>query len=179
MNEIKVSVSYEIPTTTKFDALMTEYEAAKKMADETVTYYKPLADVAEETKFDAIMEQLETIKSYAKRICGIRNNESGVWLVAYISGSERGHSSYSTAKFEVIYRPRNGFEIMFAGEHFTKERIRLYCEDIYNVIGKWEEWGVYKKLETAAYRELTSAIERQHNRAQAQINRLNNIIKED
>ena len=68
MNEIKVTVAYEKPTTSKFDALMAEYEAAKKYADETVAYYKPLADVAENAKFDAIMEQLETIKEYAKRI---------------------------------------------------------------------------------------------------------------
>ena len=45
MNEIKVTVAYEKPTTSKFDALMAEYEAAKKYADETVAYYKPLADV--------------------------------------------------------------------------------------------------------------------------------------
>jgi hypothetical protein len=47
MNEIKVTVAYEKPNTSKFDALMAEYEAAKKYADETVAYYKPLADIAE------------------------------------------------------------------------------------------------------------------------------------
>ena len=36
--------------------------------NETVDYYKPLADCAEKAKFEAIMEQLEIIKEYAKKI---------------------------------------------------------------------------------------------------------------
>ena len=83
MNEIKVTVTYDKPTTSKFDALMAEYEAAKKYADETVAYYKPLADAAEEAKFDAIMEQLETIKEYAKRISEIKDGDA-VWIKAHI-----------------------------------------------------------------------------------------------
>ena len=43
MTNIKVTVEYEVPKTNKFDALMAEYEIAKKIADETESYYKPLA----------------------------------------------------------------------------------------------------------------------------------------
>jgi hypothetical protein len=181
MNEIKVTVSYEKPTTSKFDALMAEYEAAKKYADETVAYYKPLADMAEEAKFDAIMTQLETIKEYAKRISDLHGQ--GVWITVYISDDVRGggSSSLSNGKFSVVYRPNNGFEITWYGDRFTKERLKKYpsgmCQGYYNIIGKWNEWRVYELLEEEAIFQLRRQISIQKSKAQEQINRLNNITK--
>ena len=102
MNEIKVTVTYDKPNTSKFDALMAEYEAAKKCADETVAYYKPLADVAEDAKFDTIMEQLETIKEYAVRISEI-NGGGAVWINAYLPSSVCGKLACEGEKFSVCY----------------------------------------------------------------------------
>ena len=42
--------------------LWKSFELAKKVTNETVNYYKPLADCAEKAKFETIMEQLEIIK---------------------------------------------------------------------------------------------------------------------
>jgi hypothetical protein len=174
MNEIKVTVTYEKPTTSKFDALMAEYEAAKKYADETVAYYKPLADAAEDAKFDAIMEQLETIKGYAQRISEITGKS--VHIRAGVHAYMRGDTC-SSDYFEVVYRPNETqyrFDIAFGHCPFVKGK---FCSGRYNVVGKWEEWKMYEQLEKDACDKLRAAIENQKAKAQAQINRLNNITK--
>ena len=167
MNEIKVTVTYEKPTTSKFEALMAEYEAAKKYADETVAYYKPLADAAEEAKFDAIMEQLETIVEYAKRICAIDSNQRAIWI--------------KTSNFTVCYRIDYRTEITWHGMEFTKEKMRCnphrFCDSIYNIIGNWDEWHMYEMLERDACHKLTEAINEQKRRANHEKNRLYNITK--
>lgn len=166
MNEIKVTVTYDKPNTSKFDALMAEYEAIKKYADETVSYYKPLADAAEEAKFDAIMEQLETIVEYAKRI-SVMTGKKAVWI--------------KTSNFTVCYRTDYKPEITWHGMEFTKEKMRRnphrFCESIYNVIGNWDEWGMYEMLERDACYKLKQAIDEQKRRANAEKNRLYNITK--
>ena len=171
MNEIKVTVTYDKPTTSKFDALMAEYEAAKRCADETVAYYKPLADAAESAKFDAILEQLETIQEYAKRISEI-NNEA-VWISRWI-GARR---------FDVVYRPKeitHRYEITWGGDAFTKEkanRMRHLFYDGFNIIGRWEELKVYEQLQAEAFALLQEAIDKQKQRGSYQQYRLNNITK--
>lgn len=183
MNEIKVTVTYEKPTTSKFDALMAEYEAAKKYADETVAYYKPLADAAEDAKFDAIMEQLETIKEYAKRISEITND--AVCIDIYIPMSVRNARDYSSRDgyFQVVYRLGNGFEISWCARPFTKEYMHKcpenMCQRGYNIIGMWDKWEVYQRLENEVYNIMNGCIRAQKAKADKQINRLNNIIKEE
>ena len=172
MNEIKVTVTYNKPETSKFDALMAEYEAAKKYADETVAYYKPLADVAEKAKFDAIMEQLETIKEYAVRIQEI-TGYSEVEISAGVHAYMRGDAC-SSVYFTVTYRPK---AFIISCDHTPFINYRKFCDGRYNIVGKWEEWKIYEQLEEDAFRQLQNAIENQKARAQKQINRLNNITK--
>jgi hypothetical protein len=177
MNEIKVTVSYDKPTTSKFDALMAEYEAAKKYADETVAYYKPLADVAEEAKFNAIMEQLETIKEYAKRISEIKNGEA-VWIKAYVSSDTCGY--HSGQEFEVIYRPKETvwkFEVRSSWREFSRQHIKYHTEEGHNFVGNWDEWKIYEKLERNAISQLNSLINEQKRIANQAKNRLYNITK--
>ena len=177
MNEIKVTVTYDKPNTTKFDALMAEYEAAKKCADETVAYYKPLADVAEEAKFDAIMEQLETIKEYAKRISEIKGG-TAVWITANFTPHELG--AYTSDNFEVVYRPTettHRWVIQTKHGEFVRKYIQYYCENGRNFIGRWEELKVYQRLEESAYRKLREAINEQTRRANHETNRYHNIVK--
>lgn len=169
MTNIKVTVAYEKPTTSKFDALMAEYEAAKKMADETVAYYKPLADAAEEAKFNAVLEQLETIKGYAKRISEItgKNVEINVWI--------------ASCRLDVDYYLQNGHcNVAYGGCMFTMESAdrnrRLFFEGS-NLIGRWDELKAYQELEEEAFRLMRKAIDKQKSRAEYQTNRLNNITK--
>ncbi len=171
MNEIKVTVTYEKPNTNKFDALMAEYEAAKKYADETVAYYKPLADVAENAKFDAILEQLETIKEYARRISEITGESTYIreWI--------------GSCRFDISYHPnepRLQYEVKYGGKPFTKAQAqndRNTFFDGINIIGRWEELKAYEQLEGAACGVLRKAITEQTRRANREKNRLYNITK--
>ncbi len=179
MNEIKVTVSYEKPTTTKFDALMEEYKAAKQIADETVSYYKPLADAAEEAKMDAILEQIEPIIEYAKQLSAMKKDK--VTLNAYVNSSKSGH--YGLQTFGITYHPCwDAAAITWNSMVFNKQRLKEYPEYIarspYNILGNWDKWNMYKGLENDAIRQLKNEIEKQHQRGQKQINRLNNIQKE-
>lgn len=179
MTNIKVTVTYEQPTTTKFDALMAEYVAAKKVADETVAYYKPLADAAEEAKFDAIMDQLQTIKTYAKRLSALYEDREAR-ITAYIGSSQRGSCYTGGLYFKVIYSPVYGDIISWNDADFSKDSFKRnrgsYTSDGYNIIGKWDEWEVYKGLEKDACRQLNAAIEAQTRRAQKQVDRLSNVV---
>ena len=170
-NKIKVTVEYKIPTTSKFDALMKEYEAAKKYADEMVVYYKPLADVAEEAKFNAVLEQLEVIKEYAKRINSITKNDStfvSTWVY--------------NRRLDVIYCPKSTqykYEIKWGGEPFTIQRARKDRHLFFGkcgVITNWEKYEVYKGLEEEAFELIQDAIDEQKTRANYQKERLHNII---
>jgi hypothetical protein len=176
MNEIKVTVSYEKPTTSKFDALMAEYEAAKKMADEKVSYYKPLADAAEEAKMDAILEQIEPIIEYTKQLAAISNSK--VYINAHVSASESGY--YELQTFSLTFHPEwDSVIITWNHMPFNKERLKKYPEALVghdqNILGNWDKWNMYKSLENDAIRKLKTEIEKQHNRGEKQINRLNNI----
>ena len=181
-NKIKVTVEYEIPKTSKFDALLAEYAAAKKIADETEAYYKPLAEVAEEAKFDAILHQLETIKYYAQQISELSNNEA-VWIKATIPYHERNDHGYmgGSGDFIVTYFPKeqSHFEIRWGGVYFDKERFNNgrvnFCSGSHNVVGNWDKWKVYQRLEENAMKKLNELIEKQNIRKQKQIDRLHSV----
>jgi hypothetical protein len=174
MNEIKVTVSYEKPTTSKFDALMAEYEAAKKYADETVAYYKPLADVAEDAKMSAILEQIEPIKQYAKQLAQMYRCGN-----ASITAIHQGR--ILKKEFVVCYSHTGGYKITWGGTIFDCERLRDcphgFTRDDYNILGCWDEWKMYKQLEDDATRQLRKLIDKQTSRANDEKNRLNNITK--
>jgi hypothetical protein len=182
MTNIKVTVEYEVPKTSKFDALLSEYAVAKKIADETESYYKPLAEAAEEAKFDAILHKLETIKYYAQQISKLSNDDA-VWIRATIPYSERNDTDYmqGSGDFTVEYfsKESDHFRIRWGGVLFTKEvfdRARCnFCKGSKNVIGNWDKWKVYQRLEDDAIRKLNNLIQKQMKRKQDHINRLNNV----
>lgn len=180
MNEIKVTVSYEKPTTTKFDALMEEYKAAKKIADETVAYYKPLADAAEEAKMDAILEQIEPIIEYAKQLAQITREER-VTIRYHVSQSQSGY--YDLQPFTVEYKAFADQTVIRWGlANFNQKNLKIrpghFLGDGSNILGNWDHWNVYHGLENNAISQLKTAIEKQHKRGKEQIDRLNNIQKE-
>lgn len=167
---IKVSVEYETPKTTKFEALLKEFEIATKVADETVDYYKPLADCAEKAKFEAIMEQLEIIKQYAKQISSITHQAT--FLRSWFEGK-------GAWAFELVYRPNEitfPFEIKYGGKPFVRDNPSFYQGGT-NIVGNWEEWRCFELLEKEACRQLQVLIEKETQRGNKQIERLNNIIR--
>ena len=183
MKNIKVTVEYEVPKTSKFDALLAEYAVAKKIADETEAYYKPLAEVAEEAKFDAIMHQLETIKYYAQQISQLYDDRRNIWIEATIPYHERNDHDYmcGSGDFTVEYFPKEKdcFRIRWGGVIFDKERFNNgrvnFCSGSKNVVGNWDKWKVYQRLEENAIKQLNELIKKQEEKKQKQIDRFNNI----
>lgn len=184
MTNIKVTVTYDKPSTSKFDALLAEYALAKQIADETESYYKPLADIAEYAKLDAIIDQLQPIMDYAKAIFEIQGCRYSVWITAHISASEMGRDSYRGGEsFNVIYDHKTRkIEIRWKGDAFSKEYMQkypgCYCSDGQNILGNWDQWNMYKRLEEDAIQQLKRYIASQKERGQKQIDRLYNITKE-
>ena len=175
MTNIKVTVEYEVPKTSKFDALIAEYTAAKQIADETESYYKPLADMAEEAKLDAILKQIEPIKYYAQKISQLKGGEYLVIIEATHYGQ------YANRKFVVAYDPccAQHFSVRWGYNAFTKEQMVsnrfAFCSNDDNILGNWDAWGMYKKLEESAIRQMQDQISKQKERSQKQIDRLKNI----
>lgn len=182
MNDIKVTVTYDKPSTSKFAALMAEYEAAKKYADETVAYYKPLADMAEEAKMLAILDQLENIKEYALTLQALTGVKT-VKISAYIDRALRGY--YSSAGHFIVKTDDRGPSISWDGVEFTMDALKTKryhftgaeCEAA-DILGNWEKWKVYEALEKDALEQMQYHIKRQQNRAEKQKDRLYNITKE-
>lgn len=174
MNNIKITVEYETPTTNKFDELMAQYETIKQTADDTVAYYKPLADMAEETKFLAIREQCQTIVKYLETL---HNLNKGINSVS-VRGTK--HDITSARTFSIEYDGR----IMWNNCLFTLEIYKTYkyefnaeYYDDYNILGNWDKWNVYARLEEQCLKLLNAEIEKQKNRGIAQKNRLANITE--
>lgn len=180
MKNIKVTVEYEVPKTSKFDALMAEYEAAKKLADETVSYYKPLADAAEEAKMLAILEQIKTIQQYAQTLSTLE--KSGIAVIrCRIDSCQRGPYCVHDAYFEVRFDPNGEHSVFWDGNVFNIAGFRRckgnFVDGSYNILGNWDRWQVYRQLEENACKQIKAKIDQQKTRANNEKNRLNNITK--
>lgn len=170
MSNIKISVSYNIPPTTKFDALMKEYEAAKKIADETIAYYSPLADAAEHAKLLAIIEQLEPIKGCVTQLAKINN---GVVKIEAFGG--RGCfciSGYRDGSTNITWMgAKVSLENLDANPHF-------FTGADSNILGNWNKWNIYEQLEIKACDALRNAIRCAKNKGDKEIARFLNATEE-
>lgn len=174
-NMIKVTVEYTTPKTDKFTALLSQYDEVKKTAQETIDYYRPLADMAEETKLLAILEQLGTIKEYLWALNGINPHIKEVYITSY------NYSSYDNGKVSLrivdnkilVYWHSH----LFSVDYYRKNKWAFTDGEYMNILGNWDKWEVYKKLETACLRMLKREVENQKAAAEKQIARLKNIIE--
>lgn len=170
MSNIKISVSYNTPPTTKFDALMKEYEAAKKVADETIAYYAPLADAAEHAKLLAIIKQLEPIKKCATQLAKI--NDGVVIIDAYANSKRFYVSGYRDGSAHIAWA---GAKVSL--ENFDANPYFFTGPD-YNILGNWNNWKIYEQLETRACEMLKAAIECQKTKGDKEIARFLNATEE-
>ena len=170
-NNIKVTVEYTTPKTDAFDALMAQYEEVKRNATETINYYKPLADMAEETKILAILDQIAPIKRYLIQLNKLNSNITEISWYRYSSNGGK-------CPFEIDL---NG-NVKWFGRLFNVDMLKhstyiftnRNCED-YNILGNWDKWNVYAELEERCISMLKNEIEKRKNEATEQINRLKNI----
>ena len=173
MNKIKISVEYERPTEDRFTELLNAYELVKAETDAVVSYYKPLADAAEEAKAKCILDQLKNIEKHLrilKNITGFKTAEASC------------RNGNSNSNFTAVVNSYDEFIVYWRGQHFSLDAIKKYprfyngeMEDGYNIIGNWDKWGVYSKLEEMCIRDLKYEIQKQKERAENEKNRLKNI----
>lgn len=179
--KINVNVSYEQPTTTKFDALMEQYKVAKQIANETVSYYKPLAEAGEEAKMKAILKQLETIEYYCYQLALLKDNKEAE-ASTIITSTQRGND-YGGLWFSVrcninsngtpCYYKKWG-HVEFSIEQLKKAP-HAFTDKGYNILGNWDKWKVYEELEDNIYYKMRALIKGQEQRGQKQIKRFENI----
>lgn len=181
---IKVSVSYEQPETTKFDELRKQYDIAKQIADETVSYYTPLAEAAEEAKMKAILDQLKNIERYCFQIASLRTSKKAK-VSTMITGEMRGHHNLGCIWFSVECTIENDhipkYYKKWGYNEFSMENLKnhsyVFTDKGFDILKNWDTWKVYQELEDNAIYQMKSLIKQQEERGKEQIERLNNIVK--
>lgn len=177
MNTIKVTVEYNIPKTDKFSAMLKQYEEVKNTADEVVSYYKPLADMAEEAKFSAILDQLEVICDYALTLYQINSRNRTVSAYAF----DEIHPGYGRGEFSVNVTEKGEVYISwyshpFALDYYRRNKWAFTNGYEMNILGNWDKWKLFEKLEARCIRMLQNEMDNQKKRAEEQKKRLDNII---
>ena len=161
--DIKVSVEYDIPKTDKFTALMAQYKEVEKLSRETVSYYKPLADMAEAAKMEAILKQLEPLRQQLKQLNAINEH------VDHVSVSVGGYY------FDLTLIGATWISREFTLNKLSQSRY-IFTENSCNILGNWDKWKVYEKLEASLLDLLTEEISKQRSAAEKQVKRLHNIV---
>lgn len=179
--KINISVSYEEPKTTKFDALMEQYKAAKQIANETVSYYKPLAEAGEEAKMKAILKQLETIEYYCYQLALLKADKKSE-VSTIITASQRGSNSgglWFTVRCNIDTNGISHYYKKWGNVEFSIENLKkfphAFIEEGYNILGNWDKWKIYEELEDNIYSKIRMLIDEQEKRGKKQIQRFENI----
>jgi hypothetical protein len=176
MSNIKITVEYETPQTDKFAELMKQYEEIKTTSAETVSYYKPLADASEEKKLELILEQLETIKSYMMQIYSITNRAVNIKVIAYAKPIDRAFiMQYNEGKYIVRWDSFYDFNIGLYRQ--CKNRFNAERNESFNILGNWEKWRIYERLEQRCLDLLKEQIDKKKQEAENEVNRLKNITE--
>lgn len=152
----------------KFDALVKEYEAAKRLADETVETKQPLVDAIGEKKLEVISEQLDTIASCLQKIYEIKGN-CGVYTAdahAYLTPE-----GYGKVCVRVKYYGDGCIQKTLNGWNINNRQQQWF--DINGIVTKWNEYRLYEKLLTDCQNQLRSAIDEQKRR----MNKVNTILE--
>lgn len=179
MNNIKITVEYETPKTDRFNELFEQYKTIKSAADDSVSYYKPLADAAEESKLTCILEQLFVISEYLKTLYEIDNYNNKIVVYAF----DKIKPGYGRGEFSMTIDKNKRIHIYWYSHPFTLEYYKVNKwaftrgEEM-NILGNWNKWKMFEKLENASVNKLTSEMEKQHKRVEEQKNRLDNIVND-
>ncbi len=167
-NVIKITVEYEQPKADKFNELLTQYHNIKKISDDTISYYKPLADAANEKKMELIIEQVKTIQQYLTEINKLDNRYNVVCERINIAGTYRNFKVFSD-------------KIYWYDEPFTMNQYITsndYMKGTFETVFiKWDELKIYESLEKQCVDKLNIIIDREKAKAEKQIKRLKNITE--
>lgn len=168
ITNIKVTASYEYDNShSKFDALLTQYNIAKKIADETKAIKQPLINAMGEKKLELIMEQLETIKKYASTLSMLQND-------ACVAVRAIGKGGAHCVKITHSNKWGDKFTIYLDG---YENPIPSWFEE-HGIVTRWNELNLYESLKQDCERQLERLIQRA-NSSTDKINNLYNTMIND
>lgn len=190
MNEIKVTVAYNKPTTSRIDTLFAEYEAAHSLAEATKAELTPIINAVGEAKHRAILDQLEPIKEAVKKLHELRKQTYGEGSVSstYINtyytldNDDRGfvikYSEWLGGGITIVFSntnlsSMNGFDF----EKINRRYEHMYFSAEYGIITNWNKLNIIEGLQKALERQIKDLIDvanRKRDTLQANFNAMMN-----
>lgn len=165
MNNIKVTVDYQLPNTDKFDALIEQYLAMKAITDTTKETMIPLIQEGGKAKYDAICEQLFIIGQQLKKI-SLLSNKSPICISAYYGNNhEKIIVEYFKAAdvVEIYYNNRYGCsKYNFLDWENKKDNLL----SLGGLVTNWNNYNIIEKLQEQCDFILKSMINNQKREAE-------------
>lgn len=177
MNKIKVTVDYETPSTTKFDALIEQYLAAKAVTEQTEDTMIPLIKEGGQAKYEAICEQLYVIADQLKKISELRGGQhteeaSGTYFLN--DDCYRMYVRYYPVRNEIAitYRERFGYTAwdFLDWENQSKDLLSLD-----GLVTNWNQFKIIEEMQRNCNWHLRCMIETQQKKAKTITETLNKI----
>mgnify|MGYP003483174118 CR=1 FL=1 len=189
-NNIKVTVSYEKPTTSRIDTLFAEYDAAHNLAEATKAELTPIIDAVGEAKHRAILDQLEPIKEAVKKLHKLRKqtygegNVSSTYINTYytLNNDDRAfvikYSEWVGGGMTIVFSNTN----LSSMNGFDFEKIECKYEHMYfsaknGIIANWNKLNIIEGLQKALERQIQDLIQvanRKRDTLQANFNAIMN-----
>ena len=170
MNEIKVTAEYINKEPSKFDALVAEYNAAKALADVTVSEKQPLIDAMGEAKLELIKKQLNDIAQKLHVIAKIRG--TGVCIKVLVRVGPDGVILEDDCPNlgRIKYTPWNVFVSVGKAEEdnyisLDFKDIDSPCESWFSengIVTRWNDYKFYEKLLAECEKQMRELIDGQN-----------------
>lgn len=183
MNEIKVTVAYEKPTTSRIDNLFAEYDAAHNLAEATKAELTPIIDAVGEAKHRAILNQLEPIVEAVKKLHKLRQqvygNVSRTYVVAsYVLNNQKrdfvikytewvNNNPISIQFCNTNLDSMNGFDFVTINRKYEWHYFGAYD----GIIANWNKLNIIEDLQNTIERQIKDLI--------GVVNRKRNILQEN
>ena len=177
MNNIKVTVDYELPTTDKFDALLEQYLQAKSIAETTKETMTPLIQMGGKARYDAICEQLQVIVGQLKKIALVSESHSSQSATGYY------HLRGESYRMCVVYYPsRDKVEITYREKFGYTSRDFLNWEynqndllDLDGLVTCWNNFTIIEDMQKQCNYTIQNMITEQQKKAKKIASTLNKI----
>lgn len=165
MNEIRVTAEYINKPSTKFDALLAEFKAAKALAEATEAEKQPLIDAMGEAKLELIKKQLHEIVEKLFVIVHITGRDCEIKVEKMVN--------WYNYKASVSVNHRYTIKIYLGGYDINTSREWWFSED--GIVTKWNELKLYDMLLKECEKIMTNLINEQNKKIERINNTFNNM----
>lgn len=168
MNEIRVTAEYINKPSTKFDALLAEFKAAKALAEATEAEKQPLIDAMGEAKLELIKKQLHEIAKKLFVIVQITGRGCKVEVEKMVNWYNY-KASVSVDQNYTIRIYLGGYDI---------DTSRRWCQGWFSedgIVTKWNELKLYDMILKECEQRMTSLVDEQNKKIERINNTFNNM----